>query len=808
LVGGWVQAGRLSQLGTRPAPAAVDAILRRLSEELRLARLPLLRESEAVQVPAVVGWLRPVVLLPTSAIGGLAQRQLDVLLAHELVHVRRHDYLVNLAQSVVETLLFYHPAVWWVSRRIRQEREHCCDDVALQIRPDPALYAGALLEMEQLRATPARLVAAASGAGLLARVQRLLVSGTAVPRAFPRWMSGGVAIASVVGITGAAHWAIPPRVQPSAHRELPVVAGSVPVEIQASIPPPDAHRELRAGSVPIEAQASAPLPNAHRELAVRAGSVSVEAQSAPEMITASASADAMRRDSVAPTIVVHPDPASALPQRWEWAQSEARRRGLRSFWIGYAIRPLPGVQGTIFCGRLGRGAITGHGVSLQGRLSQLGDFSGFTLPGTPLPSTLGRPDDVGVLLAFEPGAGKRAVLSRVHITSLSLPVDLEDHPLLWLGPSDDAASLELLQRLDRDVPSAEARADLVSAVGVHGTASLVLPILTKRIEASEPDEVRKTAAEWLARHPDPQGLRALTRAARGDRSTEVRREAAEAVGEMRLAEAGDSAVALARTLQDSDARRQAVEALGARPEPRALEALLDIARHDPDPDIQREAVETLGHREDSRSREAVAEIARSHPVSDVRREAVETLGESLPPDQAERILRELLRNEPSPDVHREIVETMGQSLPPERAVPLLGEIVRHGPSVDAQREAVGTLGQLDDVRGMAAVREIARTHPEPEVRREAVETLARSSSPQEAIALLSEISRQDASDEVRRGALEALADLPDGAGIPALIDAARSHPDPDMRHVALEILVDSPDPRARRLFDRALKEHD
>src|SRR5204862_7224915 len=123
-----------------------------------------LRESAGVPVPAVLGGVRPVVLLPASAVTGLTPLQLDALLAHELAHVRRYDYLVNVLQSVIETLLFYHPAVWWVSRRVRDEREHCCDDLAVTVCGDAHAYATALLDMERLRGVaPAWAMAAAGG---------------------------------------------------------------------------------------------------------------------------------------------------------------------------------------------------------------------------------------------------------------------------------------------------------------------------------------------------------------------------------------------------------------------------------------------------------------------------------------------------------------------------------------------------------------------------------------------------------------------------------------------------------------------
>ena len=90
-------------------------------------------------------------LLPMSALAGLSPLQVEAILAHELAHIRRHDYLVNLLQTLLETLLFYHPAVWWLSRQIRIEREHCCDDLAVSLCGDPVVYARALADLEELR---------------------------------------------------------------------------------------------------------------------------------------------------------------------------------------------------------------------------------------------------------------------------------------------------------------------------------------------------------------------------------------------------------------------------------------------------------------------------------------------------------------------------------------------------------------------------------------------------------------------------------------------------------------------------------
>jgi uncharacterized protein (TIGR03435 family) len=153
-------------------------------------------DASFVDSPVVIGWLRPVVLLPVAAMAGLTPGQVQAILAHELAHVRRHDAAVNLLQAVVETLLFYHPAVWWVSVRIRIEREHCCDDVALDVSGDALGYASALAELESRRAGEPALVLAATGGSLVERVRRVL--GT--PAARPARGGATITVVLVLGL--------------------------------------------------------------------------------------------------------------------------------------------------------------------------------------------------------------------------------------------------------------------------------------------------------------------------------------------------------------------------------------------------------------------------------------------------------------------------------------------------------------------------------------------------------------------------------------------------------------------------------
>ena len=200
LAGGWAQARRLLHHDATAADAAWAEAVSRLSARLGLRRPVRLLESARVQVPVVIGALRPVLLLPASAISGLAPAQVEAVLAHELAHIRRHDYLVNLLQSVVETLLFYHPGVWWVSHTIRVEREHCCDDLAVSACGDPVLYARALTAIETMRQGSTGMALAVSDGSLLSRVRRLL--GVSQP---PRLASSGwvVATATALLVAGA-----------------------------------------------------------------------------------------------------------------------------------------------------------------------------------------------------------------------------------------------------------------------------------------------------------------------------------------------------------------------------------------------------------------------------------------------------------------------------------------------------------------------------------------------------------------------------------------------------------------------------
>jgi len=167
----WLMLQRLRRASVTPAPAFWKRRLEELAARLGIRRAVALFGSELVDVPVVAGFLRPAVFVPMSLFIGIPAEQLEYLLIHELAHIRRFDYAVNLLQNAVEGLLFYHPAVWWVSRILRTERENCCDDAVVEMRGNAREYASVLASLEQNRNVPAL---AASGGNLAKRIVRLL----------------------------------------------------------------------------------------------------------------------------------------------------------------------------------------------------------------------------------------------------------------------------------------------------------------------------------------------------------------------------------------------------------------------------------------------------------------------------------------------------------------------------------------------------------------------------------------------------------------------------------------------------------
>jgi GWxTD domain-containing protein len=205
---GWIAVRRLGSRGVCRAPELWQERLIGVCERIRLSKPVALLESSLAAAPVVVGYLRPAILLPVGMLANMPASQVEAILLHELAHIRRHDYLVNLFQTVVEGFLFYHPAVWWISGVIRAERENCCDDLVVAANGNAPEYAAALTALEQSRWAAHDAALAATGGNLMQRIRRLLY-----PRENPRPALAPVVSAGILAVAAAMAlmaWQSPP----------------------------------------------------------------------------------------------------------------------------------------------------------------------------------------------------------------------------------------------------------------------------------------------------------------------------------------------------------------------------------------------------------------------------------------------------------------------------------------------------------------------------------------------------------------------------------------------------------------------
>ena len=203
LVVGFTHVQSLKVQQVHPISADIQALMNTLLEKIQMPTSIKLLESARATVPMTIGWIKPVVLLPVGIASGLTIKQLEAILAHELAHIKRYDYLVNIFQNFVEILFFFHPVTWFISGKVRDERENCCDDFAIEICGDSLVLAKALTQVASFQQQP--LLAMAFGAKrqtFMDRIKRIIGIYDTKPMSYGNWAAVlGMILVVALGIT-------------------------------------------------------------------------------------------------------------------------------------------------------------------------------------------------------------------------------------------------------------------------------------------------------------------------------------------------------------------------------------------------------------------------------------------------------------------------------------------------------------------------------------------------------------------------------------------------------------------------------
>lgn len=696
-VTGFVWARRLVRQGTKPVSDHIRGAAARIADNMGVRVSVRVLESTRVTVPILVGWTRPVILMPASLFTGLMPQQIEAILAHELAHVRRNDYLVNLLQTVVETLYFYHPAAWWLSGRIREERENACDELAVAAcGGDRVFYSRVLLTVEESRGDAPLLAVAASGGSLSRRIHRLLGAQQAHLDIGPRWYAGVVTIGmAVVTATGIADEKLP-------------------------LNPRDDFQVTSQDTT--KARPSAVLKS-------EAGSLDERWQ------WAEAQARSNRYDRY--WIGYMLDPSTTRTHEWVYVDRKTPVRMGESIMMGgfrtdgdpkemrIAGVPLNDILGNQEPQRI----VVFMGYE-KGQLARV-HLASFVFPmhfGEAPLLWLGRANDVeSVARVARLDAASRDDDVRKDLTAIlgmhadaqaALPViekwatdrsrssDLREEAVEELQNFSSPRVLSILSAIARNDEYADIRAEAVEALG-HLTELGTLDTLRHFAHTMDEERLQNEAVEALANLPEKESVPAL-RALIEDRSltSELRAEALEALAHRTKAPAVLEMLAqYARSSDDEHVQMEAVEAMGevdANHEA-AIRELKEIIESHERTEVRMEAVETLSNFKES-SRD-LAEIALSRHPMEVRMEAVEAYMTRADPVDALSFAKRVLDSDAPAEIRHEVIDAL-ESLHGGRGIPLLIEIARTTTDREVRRQALEALIDSDDPRAVAALKKV------------------------------------------------------------------------------------------------------
>ena len=529
-VGGWIMLRRLIARAT-PAAAPVASRVASLARKMGIQRVVQVVVSTDVTGPFTSGWLRPVIVLPLSMLSGLDPVHVDAIVAHELAHIRRWDYLVAIIQSVALTVLFHHPATWWLDRRLRVEREYCCDDLAVLASRDRVGYVRALAELESQRLGLPSLALAANDGSLQHRVARLL--GARSHAAAAGWVPVA-ALLAVVAAAGALDAANVPVAKP-------VVAEQTPVSGQQQsgvIRPPDPSASLDSRFAWALDQAKRRDRGDEVVIGWRIRSVVSDG-----------------RDIISSTDGTSRQPGPSVSQLVGLSRADARGVAILLTWTGGSNGELNGV----------RIRDLNSSASLRNDpfvwLDVASDSQSVALVQRLMAAAQGSSvrSELGAILTLHDDR-TLVVQAVTRVLDAELDEDVRAETMSWLGGQTDDARVVALLRRAVDDSSARVRDEALTALG-DGRGGQ--PVLLELLRTSTHADVRGEAVQKLSGGGD-NVVALLLRVAFDDADGDVQAEAVDAIKERSGSASTRALREIAQRHPDRRLRSEARDALDER----------------------------------------------------------------------------------------------------------------------------------------------------------------------------------------------------------------------------------------------------
>lgn len=357
--------------------------------------------------------------------------------------------------------------------------------------------------------------------------------------------------------------------------------------------------------------------------------------------------------AIAQRVVKYPDNKQDIKVRWNWGLEQSREKiNKDGFWLGYSIQRLMGENSFIGCFNTDNEKETSLSEMIYGKnekqhYKKIPDDEVVREAAKKVLKRINDPDapvdkvvkEVAVLFRFENGNYKSNEISEIVISNLSLHVDLENSPLIWLGKVTDYESVTFLEKQYKKVTNEEAKEDLITAISLHQTSDRVINFLGKIIFSKETDELRGKAVFWIAEHETERVLKILIKTVEKDRSVEVREKAVFSLSRMKNERATEALIDLAYRAKNREIRKKAIFWLGQKASKKSVKALKKVVNDDSDYELQKRAVFALSQLPDNKGVPHLIKIAKTHSNREIRKKAIFWLGQSADPRALETLVK-------------------------------------------------------------------------------------------------------------------------------------------------------------------------